>query len=441
MTFYETIKIQSKKTGFKYIPRNIKYAIESKNHYWKSYKITVDKKKKLWPELIINLANALSSCGRISESLQYYDIVLVNFPDHPMANASRAKELLWLKRISGGFSINLLYQSKVGYEKAIISKNVPIWQRDIWKKEIIRIGAFLDELGFNNKEVHKELEETKKENETLSNYRIYCINSHLTLSEHSLYCICKGARRDELLICTPFQSFDADFIPKMEKILNRLKSELSLARLLYYYSTEKNENEFNTFDSEVMFTELFDSEYIGTKSEMLRTSFRLCFGILDKIASGICLLFDLADDNENIYFENFWKPNPNNTKVKQKERWEKINSIYNISLVALYTQATDLNSKSGEWYFFKTWRNALEHNQFVLFSDEEFGNDIFNIYKNNPDIVSVDKGYFINKTLQILQFTRSAIFNFVYLVRNEAQKSKPKEEKTIKYTFRFKNDY
>ena len=42
----------------------------------------------------------------------------------------------------------------------------------------------------------------------------------------------------------------------------------------------------------------------------------------------------------------------------------------------------------------------------------------------------------------MLQLTRSAIFNFVYLVRNEAQKSKPKEEeKTIKHTFRFKNDY
>ncbi|MCK4641073.1 MAG: hypothetical protein KAU06_07030 [Candidatus Marinimicrobia bacterium] len=433
-------KIQRKKTDFKDIPRNIKYAIESKNHYWKSYKITVDRKKKLWPELIINLANALSSCGRISESLQYYDIVLVKFPDHPMANASRAKELLWLIKLSGVFSINLLYQSKVGYEKALMSKYVPIWQRDIWKKEIIKIDTFLNELGFNEKEVHKELEETKKENETLSNYRKYCIDSHLTLSEHSLYCNCKGARRDDLLICTPFQSFDADFIPRMEKILNRLKSELSLARLLYYYSTEKNENEFNTFDSEVMFTELFDSEYIGTKSEMLRTSFRLCFGILDKIAMGICLLFDLANNNENIYFENFWKPN--NATIKQKERWEKINSIYNISLVALYTQATDLNSKSGEWNFFKKWRNTLEHNQFVLFSDKEFGNDIFNIYKNNPDIVGIDKEYFINKTLQMLQLTRSAIFNFVYLVRNEAQKSKPKEEeKTIKHTFRFKNDY
>ena len=53
---------------------------------------------------------------------------------------------------------------------------------------------------------------------------------------------------------------------------------------------------------------------------------------------------------------------------KQKTRWQKINNILNISLLALYTQATDLNNKDGEWSIFKEWRNNLEHSHLNLLS-------------------------------------------------------------------------
>ena len=109
-------------------------------------------------------------------------------------------------------------------------------------------------------------------------------------------------------------------------------------------------------------------------------------------------------------------------------------------MLALYTQATDLNNLNGEWSFFKSWRNALEHSQISLLTDNEIAGDIFNIYKNNPDLLVVDELYFQSKTKQMLQFTRSAIFNFVFLIRNEAKKMKPKDGDTIKHTFKFKND-
>ncbi|MHB8336375.1 MAG: LA2681 family HEPN domain-containing protein [Ignavibacteriaceae bacterium] len=437
-------KIEREEADFEYVPKNINNLIDAKNHYWRAYKFEIDNNKTFRPELVVNLANSMSNCGRIVESLQYYDLVLREYPDFPQANASRAKELLWLKELTGIVTQNLVYQAKVGYEVASETEprnsNVPKWLISIWKIEASKCNEFLKQLNFDENVVHNDLEETKKEFDLLSDYRKFCINSHLTLSEHSLYCSCIGARRDDILICTPFHTFDADFIPIMEKILNRLKSEFSLARLLFFYATQDKRNELSAYDSEVMFTELYDSESLGTKPEMIRLSFRLCFGILDKIADAICTLFDLADPKENISFERFWNPNPNKGSLKQKTRWHKINSIYNISLIALYTQATDLNSSKGEWSFFKKWRNALEHNQLTLLTEKELGDDIFAIYKNNPDILVVDEIYFQSKTLQMLQFTRSAIFNFVFLVRNEAGKAKPKEGRAIKYPFRFRND-
>ena len=435
-------KIQREEFGFRYVPQNIKYLIEAKNHYWRAYKYEDESASKIRPELIVNLANTLSSCGRIVESLQFYDLVLKIYPDFPNANTSRAKELLWYNQLSGGLTKNLIYQAKEGYEIAskTDSKKIPEWLKDVWRKEGEKCADFLKRIDFNDSNVHIDKEETKKEFDSLSSYRKFCLNNHLTLSEHSLYCNCIGARRDDILICIPFQSFDANFIPLMEKILNRLKSEFSLARILYYYSILETINEFTSFDGEVMFTELYDAESLGTKPEMLRTSFRLCFGILDKIASAICTLFELSDKNENIYFERFWKPNTNRSSEKQKTRWEKINNIQNISLLALYTQATDLNNKDGEWSFFKEWRNNLEHSQLNLLSVNELADDRFEIFKSNPDLLIADEEYFRSKTLLMLQFTRSAIFNYVYLVRNEARKVKPKDGDYLKHTIEFKND-
>ncbi len=433
-------KIERNQPGFRYVPKNIGYLLESKNHYWKSFKADAAKDKATDPRLLTNLANALSSCGRVVESLQYYDLVLRNDPGFPNANASRAKELLWLNHLTGDYTQNLIYQAKVGYEMASRAEGNPLWLREFWGKEAKNLGEVLISVGFDESNLDKEIGETRKEYESLSGYRKFCINNHLALSEHSLYCNCIGSRRDDLLICVPFRAFDSHFIPTMEKILNRLKSEYSLSRLMYFYSTADIENEFTAYDSEVVFTELFDSEYIGIKSEMLRSSFRLCFGILDKIASAVCFLFDLADQGEPIYFESFWKPRRQNASAKQRKRWDKINSLDNISLLALYAQANDLNRKTGEWGVFKSWRNSLEHNQLCLLNDQETKIDIFGVNKTKPYLTVEKKEYFESKTLQMLQFTRSAIFNFVFLVRNEAMKSTQSKEGAIKHTFTFKND-
>ena len=433
-------KIQRAKPLFEYRPKNINFLLESKNHYWKAYKSGIDINNEFTPELAVNLANSLSNCGRVVESLQYYDLVLQNYPEHPEANASRSKELLWLNNLTGSLTQNLLFQSMKGYERASEGIKIPLQIKNYWKSEAKRIKIYLQSIGYDINNAHVDKEETNKEYDSLSDYRKFCISEKLTLSEHSLYCNCIGARRDDLLICQPSKPLGAKYIPSMEKILNRLKSEYAFARLLYYYSTNEKDDGFTSYDQEVLFTELFDGEYINNKSEMLRTSFRMNFGILDKIANAICYLFDLSDKNEQIYFERFWNPKNKNKSLKQKERWDKVNSIDNISLLALYTQATDLDSGTGEWSFFKSWRNDLEHNQISLLSVDEQSSDIFNIYKDGYPFSVEDKEYFQDKTLQMLQFTRSAIFNYVFLVRNEAQKDKGHSENAVKFTLSFKND-
>jgi tetratricopeptide (TPR) repeat protein len=414
-------------TDFK--PDNISLLKKAKDHYWRAYKLNnSDDKHPPQPNLLVNLGNSLSRNGRIAEAFRFLDFALKVSPDFPMAHANRSEALLWLSQLSGTHSMNLIYQAMDGYNKAASSDKVPRWMTEEFNKRASYLESILKEQGYTQEDFKEEKEATKNEKEEHSDYRLFCLNNHLALSEHSLYCHCAGARRDDLMIPTPGASIIGEFVPKMEHILNRVKSEFSLARLLFYQSLEAQKNEWEVYQDEVVFTELHDNEAIGIKPEMLRTSFRLCYGILDKIAEGVCELYDLTGKKENVSFPNFWR-----------SKWEEINAIDNISLTALYSQAHDLNDDYGEWNMFKDWRNSLEHEILVLTqNDPQIHDDPFNIYDEKRGIVKVGLQDFLNKTLHLLQFTRSAIFNFTFLVRNEGRKGENPGDLGLPITFRHK---
>jgi tetratricopeptide (TPR) repeat protein len=420
-------KIQLSNPNFKYSPQTIKQLSDAKNHYWKAYKLLPPDEESIRPQLIVNLANTLSSSGRIAEALQYYDLVISRNPNFSMANVNRSEALLWLNNLSDTYSINLLQQAMEGYDRAAESSDLPKWMIKLFGKKRDWLKRKLKKLGYTEEDIAHGLEETKAESETHSNYRKFYIENHLCLSEHSLYCNCLGARHDDLTIPKTSEPIGGDFVPRMELLLNRLKSEFALARLLYYQSDPKHIKNFKTFDEEITFTELYENEAVGARREMLRSSFRMCFGILDKIAYGICDLFDIADPHEPLYFESFWKPRGRRLSTIQKERWSKINSIDNFSLLALYSQATDLNTINGEWGIFKGWRNALEHKMLILTLG---GNllDAFRILGNQRAVKIIDYKEFEMKTLHLLRLTRSAIFNFVFCVRREGTKEKSKSK-------------
>ncbi|EOX8442168.1 LA2681 family HEPN domain-containing protein, partial [Salmonella enterica subsp. houtenae] len=73
--------------------------------------------------------------------------------------------------------------------------------------------------------------------------------------------------------------------------LNRLKSEFSLARHLYFDYLHPHNTDYIKYESH--FLELYNDEVLGIEIEKIRTAFRLCFGILDKIAVAICELYNL----------------------------------------------------------------------------------------------------------------------------------------------------
>jgi tetratricopeptide (TPR) repeat protein len=405
------------KNPFKQNFSTIEQLVEVKNDFWKAIKFSGDSiTGKVHPTYIVNIGNSLKQQFRIAEALDCYDRVNSLNLDIPQSWINRSETLIMLNQVSNTYSIQMLEQIKDGYENVLSSQEIPPSWLEYYRQKSafhqnkireVREDADIDI------DLH-DSDKTKSEYNELSEYRKFCLDNNLSLSEHGLYCACAGSSRDNLTIPT-LGGVVGDFVVPMEMVLNRLKSEFSFARHLYFdYLTTEQDYEL-LHDS--CFSELFNDELLGIDVEKLRTAFRSCFGILDKIGIAICELLDLYPPNGKVYFQSFWQ-------LDKENRRAKFNSLKSPGLLSLYSIATDLNDrKGGEWSFLKQLRNDLEH-EFVVVHKTENRSDIYKSYDFIKNIVFIKEGDFLDHLERILQLTRSAIFSFVFAVRDKALNEK-----------------
>ena len=378
---------------------------DSINLYWLAFKYYKSTNKYSLFQILINLSNALVDSNRFVEGLQLLDMVLRAEPLFPQALISRAGHLHRLSILTNCSVTTALYSQIYGsYDKGINTGTLPpsILNRSLFGRD--ESLNTIKEQGFDLADIEKEIEESEKEFSSHSPFRQYCILSFLTLNEHSIYCNCNATKKDNLTIGVKHGMFKGEIVPQLELLLNRMKSEYALSRWLYYQSL----NEQITVEYDTMFSELLDGEKINSHTELRRASFRFCYGILDKIALGICKIYGLP--NERIHFETFWE---------ETTRSQKLNQVRNIHLNALYSIACDLNTKTGELSQFKKWRNALEHNLLILKDNSAMDFDILKLFRDEKYVSLVDIDDFTKANLHLLQLTRAAIFSFVYCVRLE----------------------
>jgi len=395
------------------------------NLYWLAYKAIDNNEDFLLIKILINLSNSLINVSRIVEALQFLDIVLRPYPNYPQALVSRGDDLNYLSQVTNCSLTTVLFaQIYQSYDKAINTDSLPpsILKECIYKRESAL--KTIQNHGFDISNLDKEYNDTRQEYDRHTDFRKFCIDNFLTLNEHGVYCICVAAEKDDLQIGVKHAVFKGDVVPKLELLLNRMKSEFAFARWMYYKS-----NSENPFDYDAKFSELLDGEVINSQTETLRTSFRICYGILDKIALGICKLYGI--DSKRVHFETFFDD-------KKKNRKDEFDKIRNIHLNAIYSIACDLNTQTGELRHFKNWRNKLEHNLLVLKDNNDFTPDVLRIFEDEEFIAVADIDEFNQKTLHLLQLTRSAIFSYVYCVRLQTIEHKPDNHKGNGFNVGFK---
>jgi hypothetical protein len=399
-------------TDFFPIPEKIETLFEAKQYYFKSFKqLDLKNLNHYSIQVLTNLGNNLINSGRYVEALQLYDTVLDYNPDFFYAQAAKADGLITMATfsqcsITTGFFVEV-------YRLFNNAEKHPIPLEEV--RHRVQNGKayalhYLKELNFCISKIPQEIFLNNEEYKNHSVKLKYFLDNFLSLSEHSLYCKCNGSEIDDITIgYKNFKTKDKKIV-QSELLCNRLKSEFCLSKELLFEYFDEVPLKKETTHYEI----LVDGILNGIKYEKLRTSFRLCFGILDKIAEGICYIFNLnISKNESIYFENFWNSKRNN------KRWEEINQKKNIHLTALYSIACDLEKINGEFGFYKEWRNKLEHGVFSL-NDELY---LETNWEEPQFSLKTDVKTFEKETLRLLQLTRAAIFSFVFCARTELIKS------------------
>lgn len=392
--------------------KNIELFNDVKNLYWKVYKlIKKEDDYDLYQQNLINLANVLKQQFRFSEALQLYNSVIEENTPYPQAWLNRSSCLEEFDKLLDHRTEKMITEIVKGYKFACESPLIsPAW-KPYYKNQIKFLTDQLD-----SKDLDSEELETSKEYSSMSQFRQWCIEENLTLNTHGMYCRCIANERDNLTLLEGVVS--SHKILQYEQYLNRIKAEFSLIRVLYY---ESKFTDSSKFDYESCYSELNEQEIINIKSEKLRTCFRLCFSILDKLAIFLCQYFSLKIE-KNTAFNNFWRQNKSTLENKA-----------NFALIAINSLICDLNEENGQFGFYKTWRNALEHHILFLVPDTfELSNDSTHTYVKITD--------FENSLLNLIQFTRSAIFSTVFAIIEDLRQNKPNEkENTMKITIHKKD--
>lgn len=399
--------------------QNINILNNAKKMYWKAIKSVQSQDKTIPNEYLVNLANSLKSQYRLVEAIQYYDQVNKS-SDIPQAWINKSEALIMLNNMTSSLSINMLEEIKTGFLYASKSKEVPKIWHEYYEYRANSISQQINKLREENNETEiEDKEQTQFEYNSHSNYRKWCLDNHMSLTEHGLYCKCIASSKDNLTIFE--NTIGNQTIVSMELVLNRLKSEFGFARHLYYEYLHNNQ--WTEADTEQGFSQLFNDEILGLNIERIRMAFRICFGILDKIGVAIFDLLNLEKQkHEMIYFHSFWDKTP--------ERIIFFQNIKNNGLVALYSIANDLNPSKmhkGELSFYKKWRNLLEHD-FMIIHKNNFPEDLYGSYQGfKKQIEFVNEHEFLESLTHVLQLTRSAIFSFVFAVREYAKQNSPNE--------------
>jgi hypothetical protein len=408
-------EIECSRPSWRFNLEGVESCLKAKSSYWRA--LARVHSPELTPRLLTNLANALDCSGRVVDALHYYDNALSILPLFGMASCNRGQALLYLNQISGTYSVKLLYEIYKSFEVAMNCKSLDPYARQLSEMQATKIAEVLRKNGYDTHEDPHSVLQNQQEVSSHDSYWLWCLEHSLVLSEHALYCRCVGARRDDLSILTSGDAkLSGAMVPKMELLLNRMKSEYCLSRALLYQSVAPERTpQWDLVPFEGTFTELLDDEEVGIESEFLRTSFRLCFGILDRIARGICDLFKLAGQQENVYFHKFWRP----TGKADDQRWVALNQMSNAGLVALYGLARDMSEqKDGEWSHLRRYRNLFEHSLCLVRKDTA-PEDLPPWFDGEP-LPSVSRRQMRADAADMLRFTRAAIFYFALLVRAES---------------------
>lgn len=384
----------------------------------------VDLKSKfgidLYCRINTNLGNQFIDLGRMSDAIECFNRVININPDFKMATANLA-------------NVYFLYQS-VFYNNEnrfdFINSSYYLF-KEVNEKKVEIYNSFTEEakIGFRERmniikqhfpnvikkrikyEIKVELPRKER------NYRLWCLNNCLFLNEMNDLTKQFVSAEDHLYL--PPMIFTEGFTIYHLGLFNQIKQEYVSARYMLYESIKDYENENKHFSDRNNYLEdTNDFSLHSLNTEKIKSSFRILYSILDKIAYFLNKYFDVGKNKDRVNFRNLWY-----------DKDKKLHSFVctdNFMIEGLYWLSRDIFRKenSSEEYLLpdarelNEIRNQLEHKylKIVLIDCQDFD------YFNDTLAYRITLKEFHSKTIRLAKMVRTAILHLSFSINIEERK-------------------
>lgn len=380
-------------------------------------------------QLLVNLGNELSHLGRVSEAIGCWEAALSDTPNFGMAVGNLGFWGVYHGKMLPDTRDKVMF-CRYAYPKLITASK----SKDVYEEaqadfklhaELIR-----DYIGDKNLNLEIDLDNYPLgDSEAEIDYREWCLFYRLHLNYLNDIHIESIAGSDNLVLPTMTMRINQPLV--CFDIFNQIKQEFTSARYFIYRGITEEAPHFADKNN-ILANTMGMNEY-SHNIEMLKSGFRMCYSVLDKIALFINYYLGLGVDAGRVSFGKIWY------EKDGKQIKKKIAESQNWLLRGLYWLSRDFYSKEEsivdpEAQDIAKIRNYIEHRSFkVGFVDSM-------IEYNDGVTLEIDRYYFEDKCLKTLRLVRAAIIYLCLAVSVEELKEENNNQDVISFDLQQIND-
>jgi len=372
--------------------------------------------------LYVNVGNELNTLNRHFESISFYEKAIEIDKNFGMALGNKA---ITLKKIIAGLydqgHCKLITHEALNLSKRAIRDN---FVEDEMKKNLENFIVHYNNYFNGDQNLLECLNKTKSYNSKEEDeYRNWCAQNKLFINP--LNEITNGyiTQADPTHLPSFISSIDEG--PFLIGMYNNIKQEFVSARYMYYSAVYKQSKHFS--DKDVKIIDTFDYSHNSYKFELMKSSFRIFYSIMDKISYIINSYFQVGMKYSNVSYLEIWGYN-NILKIRMDEtKNTHLNALYSMryELQSIGNKGTDLNKIQQFKYFSNDFivilseiRNSMEHKFLRIQNNSNMNLDL---YLKEPEGISynISRDNFEYASLHLAKVIRNAILYLSMAVKHE----------------------
>lgn len=404
-----------KQPGFHYDPDNHELLL-AKRYYREALAQSDQIAPTLCSMVRVNYGNCLARLGRSVEAIDSYDLALQDLPDHAMALGNLAVELNRYANIARDPS--LLVNARDLLRDALADNKLEETgladARPIFERILSAIEERLTGIGHIHAHTHDQPRaEAASEHDVayLQRYTAFCRQHHLFLNLCLRDRPCVRPAQDSVSLALVTALDDDTTFYRLSRIINEIKERYAVSRLLLFEASDPPVATQN-FDALTFYTDNLDYGVYGVRVGKLKLAFEGAYNILDKIAFFANDYLALGIREKGVNFSSIWRESKGST-IRPA-----LLKLANRHLFGLYDLSRDF--AAGNYLNYLSDLRHYSTHRYLVPHVEAFG------WRTEADAAAYHVGYheLFEKTLQLMQLTRSAITYLIAFIDAEERRKR-----------------